>query len=150
MKMDPGIKRLRWVMIATLLGDLTVTFAGQPASYWRTFQLSLSQIDMKPFLSSGAAPMLLATLFGVAGLLYTVTVLPKKWSLMLVLAVTLTGWVRVKSLGQNERVAVRLSYLIAGKVDVDASLAVISRTYFCVSGNGGMPPYRVTISGPAL
>ena len=33
--MDPGIKRLRWVMIATLLGDLTVTFAGQPASYWR-------------------------------------------------------------------------------------------------------------------
>ena len=98
MKMDPGIKRLRWVMIATLLGDLTVTFAGQPASYWRNpSTVTESNRYMKPFLSSGAAPMLLATLFGVAGLLYTVTGLPKKWSLMLVLAVTFTGYFGISS-----------------------------------------------------
>ena len=38
---------------------------------------------------------------------------------------------------------------IVGAV-VEDRLAVIFRTYFCVSGKGGMPPYRATMSGPAL
>lgn len=31
----PGVKRLRWVMLGTILFDFALTLAGQPASYWQ-------------------------------------------------------------------------------------------------------------------
>jgi hypothetical protein len=33
-KIDPAIRRLRWVMVAMIFSDLTVTLVGQPGSYW--------------------------------------------------------------------------------------------------------------------
>lgn len=96
--MDKGIRRLRWVMVGALLGDLGITLVGQPASYWRNpATVHESNSLIKPFLTSGAAPTLLGMAVGVVGLLYTVSVLPKKWALKLILAVTLSGYYGISS-----------------------------------------------------
>lgn len=98
MKIDSGIRRLRWVMIGTLLGDLAVTFAGQRASYWLNPSTVVeSNRLVAPILSWGMVPTLLLTLFGVMGLLFTVSVLPKKWALMLMLTVTLSCYFGISS-----------------------------------------------------
>jgi hypothetical protein len=86
------------VMIGALVGDLGVTLAGQPASYWhRASTVHESNRFVKPLLASGAAPTLLAMLVGVVGLWYTASVLPKKWALILILAVTMSGYFGISS-----------------------------------------------------
>lgn len=97
-KTDNGTKRLRWVMIGTLLGDLLITFAGQRASYW----LNPSTVNetnrlVAPILSRGMVPTLLLTLFGIVGLWFTASVLPKRWALLLILAVTLSCYFGISS-----------------------------------------------------
>ena len=98
MKTDKSIKRLRWVMVGALVGDLTVTFAGQQVSYWRNpSTVHETNRLVAPILSRGMLPTLLLAAFGVAGLLFTVSVLPKRWALILILAVTLSCYYGISS-----------------------------------------------------
>ena len=98
MTTDNAIKRLRWVMIATLLGDLLVTLAGQPASYWsHPSTVVEGNKFVAPILSRGFLHVLLFAVIGVAGLLFTVSVLPKRGALILVLTVTLSGYFGISS-----------------------------------------------------
>lgn len=69
-----------------------VTLVGQRAS-----TVHEGNRFVKPLLASGAAPTLLAMLVGVIGLWYTASVLPKKWALMLILAVTMSGYLGISS-----------------------------------------------------
>lgn len=95
---ENGTKRLRWVMVGALVGDLGVTLVGQPASYWhRASTVHESNSFVKPLLASGAMPTLLAMLVGVVGLWYTASVLPKKWALMLILTVIMSGYFGISS-----------------------------------------------------
>ena len=97
-RIDNGTRYLRWVMIGALIGDLGITLAGQPASYWhRPSEVHESNRFVRPLLASGLAPILLAMLVGVVGLWYTATVLPKRWALVLILAVTMSGYFGMSS-----------------------------------------------------
>ena len=85
-------------MIATLLGDLLVTLAGQPASYWSDPSTVVEANRLvAPILSRGLLPLLLVTVIGVPGLLFTVSVLPKRGALILVLSMTLSGYFGISS-----------------------------------------------------
>jgi len=85
-------------MIATLLGDLLVTLAGQPASYWsHPSTVVEGNKFVAPILSRGFLHVLLFAVIGVAGLLFTVSVLPKRGALILVLTVTLSGYFGISS-----------------------------------------------------
>ena len=95
---DPALKRLRWVMIAALVGDLAITLLGQPAIYWlQPAAVRESNHLVAPVLSRGILTTALLMLVGVVGLLYTVSCLPRKFALMLILAVTFTGYFGISS-----------------------------------------------------
>jgi hypothetical protein len=97
-KVDNGTKVLRWVMIGALLGDLGITLVGQPAKYWHhPSTVHESNSFVRPILASGLGPILLAMVVGVVGLWYTASVLPKKWALVLILAVTMSGYFGISS-----------------------------------------------------
>jgi hypothetical protein len=85
-------------MLGALLGDLTVTFAGQKASYWRdSSTVHETNRLVAPVLSRGMMPTLLLAAFGAVGLLFTASVLPKRWALILILAVTLSCYYGISS-----------------------------------------------------
>lgn len=95
---ENGIKRLRWVMLGALLGDLGITLLGQPRSYWgHPSTVHESNSLVRPILASGAVSLLLCMAVGVVGLWYTVSVLPKKWALILILAVTMSAYFGISS-----------------------------------------------------
>jgi hypothetical protein len=95
---DPALKRLRWVMVAAVVGDLTITLVGQPAIYWlQPAAVRESNHLVAPVLSHGLLTTALMMLVGVAGLLYTVSCLPRKYALMLILAVTFTSYFGISS-----------------------------------------------------
>ena len=95
---DHAIKRLRWVMIGALIGDLTITLVGQPAIYWlQPASVRESNHLVAPVLSRGILTTVLLMLVGIAGLLYTVSCLPRKFALMLILAITFTSYFGISS-----------------------------------------------------
>jgi len=85
-------------MIAALVGDLAITLLGQPAIYWlQPAAVRESNHLVAPVLSRGILTTALLMLVGVVGLLYTVSCLPRKFALMLILAVTFTGYFGISS-----------------------------------------------------
>lgn len=95
---ENGTKRLRWVMIAALLGDLGITLVGQTNRYWHHPSSVLESNSLvRPVLASGVLPLLIAMVVGVVGLWYTAYVLPKRFALMLILAVTMSGYFGMSS-----------------------------------------------------
>jgi hypothetical protein len=71
---------------------------GQPAIYWlQPAAVRESNHLVAPVLSHGILTTALMMLIGVAGLLYTVSVLPKKSALVLILAVTFTSYFGISS-----------------------------------------------------
>jgi hypothetical protein len=95
---DPALKRLRWVMVGALIGDITITLVGQPAIYWlQPAAVRESNHLVAPVLSRGILTTVLMMLVGVAGLLYTVSCLPRKFALMLILAVTFSCYFGISS-----------------------------------------------------
>lgn len=84
---DPIVKRLRWVVVGTILLDLTLTLLGQPSSYWRHPETvheanALSRL----FLGYGWMAFLLYDLFYAWAAFQLASILPKMIALVCIFA----------------------------------------------------------------
>ena len=79
MKTDPGIKKLRWIMLLVMLFDLVITLFGQPRVYW-TKPLTANEGDplVRYFIQRGLMPILLISLVYAAVVFTLVSVLPRR------------------------------------------------------------------------
>jgi hypothetical protein len=89
MKTDLGIKRLRWVMLAVMIFDLVITLAGQPASYWQK-ATTANEADpiVRLVMHHGIVPLLLVSALYCIAILVTVSVLPNRSALVVLLLFT--------------------------------------------------------------
>ena len=98
MKTEEGIKRIRWVMVFTLLSDTAITLLGQPASYWRDPATVVEGNHlMRSVFSQGIIPTLFFLVLSLYGLSYLVSILPKKLALTIILFFTLSGYFGISS-----------------------------------------------------
>lgn len=89
--LDTGIvKRLRWVMLSTMLFDMINTIFGQPGSYWhQSGNVDESFALSRFFLMRGLPALLLYDAVSFSALFFAVSILPRKagliavWSLIL-------------------------------------------------------------------
>jgi hypothetical protein len=90
MKTDDSIKRLRWVMVFTILFDLSLTFAGQPASFWETpSTVKEGEPIMRYMLAHGYTPVLCAAAVYALVMVLLVSVLPRRFGLVLLMFISL-------------------------------------------------------------
>ena len=91
---DRGIKNLRWVMLAAMALDTTVTLLGQPAGYFHHPERVHEGNSFSYFLlSHGWYAYLSAHLVLFAGLFRLVPVLSRFWGMLVVFYFGLTGFI---------------------------------------------------------
>ena len=87
---EPAIKRLRWVAVAMILADLTVTLVGQPATYWHHPEtMHEANSVSRLFLGYGWWAFFLYDLVYAWGVFQLVSKLPKVIALVSVFPVIL-------------------------------------------------------------
>ena len=87
---DKRLRRLRWVMVGTVLFDHLSTILGQPASYWQNPETAQEMNrGAHYFLARGLSAYLLFTLITVGFLFCLVSVLPRTMGLIIAFMVIL-------------------------------------------------------------
>jgi hypothetical protein len=90
---DAIISRLRWVMLATMLLDYTITLAGQPGSFWQHPETMRESNELaRLFLGDGWPGYLLYAVLLVLGTFLLLRVLPRTAALIWVFATILGGF----------------------------------------------------------
>ena len=90
MTTDPGIKRLRWVMLLVMIFDLAMTLAGQPASYWhKPATAQEGNPVVRLIMHQGIVPLLLVSIVYATAIVAFVSLLPRRAALVVLLAFTL-------------------------------------------------------------
>jgi hypothetical protein len=87
------ISRLRWVMLATMVLDYTITLAGQPGSFWHHPETMRESNQLaRLFLGQGWLGYLLYAVLLVLGTFLLLQVLPRLIALICVFATILGGF----------------------------------------------------------
>ncbi|MGD0632094.1 MAG: hypothetical protein ABR987_22410 [Terracidiphilus sp.] len=90
---DAIVSRLRWVMLATMLLDYTITLAGQPGSFWHHPETMRESNQLaRLFLGHGWPGYLLYAVLLVLGTFLLLRVFPRTIALICVFATTLGGF----------------------------------------------------------
>jgi hypothetical protein len=90
---DSIISRLRWVMLATMLLDFTITLAGQPRSFWHHPETMRESNQLaRLFLGYGWLGYVLYALLLVLGTFLLLRVLPRTIALICVFTTILGGF----------------------------------------------------------
>jgi hypothetical protein len=118
---DKTVRRLRWVMVATMLFDKLNTLLGQPAAYWQHPEVN-DEGDpfFRFFLSRGLPVFLLFSLFYIGVIFSLVSIVPRRPGLIIIFAFILGHY-----LGASTWLAYRWHFGIVGPIVYGIVLSVL-------------------------
>ncbi|MFO1477410.1 MAG: hypothetical protein U1F98_12240 [Verrucomicrobiota bacterium] len=118
---DKTVKRLRWVMVGTMLFDKINTLLGQPSSYWqRPTTADEGDAFFYFFLSRGLPVYLLFSLVYIVVIFLLVSVLPRRLGLIIIFAFILCHF-----LGASTWLAYRWHFGVTGPIIYGIILSVL-------------------------
>jgi hypothetical protein len=80
---DKTIKRLRWVMVCTMLFDSSITLLGQPSSYWQhPHTMREGNGFFRYFFSQGLPVYVLTILIYISVVFLLISILPRRLALV--------------------------------------------------------------------
>jgi hypothetical protein len=118
---DKTVKRLRWVMVGTMLFDKMNTLFGQPSAYWKN-PATANEGDafFRFFLSRGISVYLLFSLVYITVTFLVVSVVPRRPGLILIFSFILGHF-----LGASTWLAYRWHFGIIGPILFGIILSVL-------------------------